>query len=145
MRRVTTVVNYDVNPRYLIEEIAPETPVGLVPDEDAYTLALVGPARRLDIYTVKSAAVTEVVLPHLEAPAAEDADVEDVDLVPDELPQMSVVDVEVMAPLPQPGTIRVPVEVLLECIGSDRGSGGLPVVDRRAEASGEGKPLRERS
>ena len=48
------------------------------------------------------------------AAAAEDPDLDDVHLAADELRQVTVVQVEVVAVLPDPGTLLVGIEVVLE-------------------------------
>ena len=66
-------------------------------------VVLVLPACRLDVHSVDLAPVAEVVAPHPQAAAAVDADLEDVDVLPDESRQVPDVGVEVVRPFPDAG------------------------------------------
>ena len=85
---MSAVVDYDVESANIAAELMPERAVGLIANEDARLGVLVLPACRLDVHAVDLAALAEVVAPHPQASAAVDADLEDVDVLPDESRQV---------------------------------------------------------
>jgi hypothetical protein len=76
MGLMPAVIDQNVDRRDGLAEALPERGASLVPDEDMDVIMFVGPARRFDIDAVDVGSATEVVLPHLKASTAEDADLD---------------------------------------------------------------------
>jgi hypothetical protein len=115
-RLVATIVYDDVECRHFAKEFLPETRIGLVPDEDVDAVPLVNAASRLEIDSIKLGTGTEILSPHLEASAAEDSDFDDINTPPDELMEVSVVDIKVVPPLPDARPSQMSVKEGLELV-----------------------------
>jgi hypothetical protein len=97
---VAAVIDHDVQPWDLSESALPKGRVSLIADEHVSIRSLVCPARRFQIDAVEPQAIAEVSAPHVDAPTAEDPDLEQMHLGAYEARKVAFVDIEVVAPLP---------------------------------------------
>ena len=77
-----------------------QTVWGLVTDENLYPLVFKGPTRLMDIHAVDFSVLSKILFPHQKTAAAINTDLEYVDLSTDESAKVSLMDVEIVSPLP---------------------------------------------
>jgi hypothetical protein len=75
----------------------------LIADEDLHTVAFVRFTGWLDIDSIDVGASLEIVAPQCETSATIDADLHDMDIAVAKLHEVSMVDIEIMVPLPDSG------------------------------------------
>ncbi len=117
-RVVTPVIDQNIQDGHFLPKSLPERPVGLVPDVDRRVRVFVYLALRLDIHPVDLASLAEIVPPHEHAAAAVHADLNDRHIAADELPEVAVIDLEVVAPLPYPRPLLDALEICSQGIGA---------------------------
>jgi hypothetical protein len=108
---MAAIVDKDVDGGRLLPKCPPESRVGLVPDANGDTRAFERPASFMNVDTRDVASGSEILPPHIEAAAAQDSDLDQVDLLADEFLEMTVIDVEVVAPFPDASPFFVRVEI----------------------------------
>src|SRR5215467_11359829 len=96
--------------RYFLFEASPEVPVRLVADVYVHRRGLIGFANRLDVYTVDSTRRTEVGLPHFQATAAVDSDLNNVHLGAPKAAEMGIINIEIVIPFPYPASFFAGIE-----------------------------------
>jgi hypothetical protein len=77
-----------------------QTVWGLVTDENLCPLVFKGPTRLMDIHAVDFSVLSKILFPHQKTAAAINTDLEYVDLSTDESAKVSLMDVEIVSPLP---------------------------------------------
>ena len=115
-RRMTAVVDDDVERWDVTTEACPERPILLVADMNRHILGLICHSAVVEIHPVNVGSFTEIRLPHPQTTAAEDADFSELDLLSPEFGKVSVVNLEVMPPLPDSRSGMISVKKLLQRI-----------------------------
>src|SRR5260221_10890219 len=110
------IVDNDVNALNFLFEPPPEIAVALIANKHFDGVALIRLTGRLDIDAINLAARPEVIPPHLKTPAAVDPDLKNADSAVPESPEVAVVNVKVMTPLPDSGALRVRIKEKLQRI-----------------------------
>src|SRR6267143_1966127 len=104
---MAAIVDNDVNVRNLMFEPPPEIAVALIAYENLDGAVLVRLTSGLDIDAINLAARSKVILPHFQTTAAVDPDLEDAGCAIPKSIKVSVVNVKVMLPLPDSGSLFV--------------------------------------
>jgi hypothetical protein len=110
------IVHQNINCRDLLPKSAPEVAIGLITNEDLGSVSLVELASWLNVNPVNSASRPKIVRPHVEAAAAVDSHLHNVDLAANELFEVAMVDFKVMVPFPDASARLMSVEVRAERI-----------------------------
>jgi hypothetical protein len=111
---VPTVVDYDVYDRNRLAEGLPEPRIPLISDVDLDSIIFSLPAGRLDVDSVDPRLLAKIVLPELKAAPAEDTDLDYMDLTADELREMTMVKIKIVAPLPDPRSLLISIDIDLK-------------------------------
>ena len=106
-RKMTTIIDDDIDVRCFPFESLPKAPVCLVTDAYFHGVVFVCLAGRLDVDTVNSARGPEVILPHFQTSTTVDADFQDVSFLAPESAEVPVIDLKIMAPFPDAMTFLV--------------------------------------
>jgi hypothetical protein len=98
----------------LLDNRFPEVLVRLIPYEYSGSVIFIRAASRLDVDSVDVRLVAKVRVPHTEASAAEDPDLEDMNFSPSEFRKMPVIDGKVVPPFPHAGPRCHLIKILFE-------------------------------
>ena len=99
---MATIVDHDIQRWNFLFEPFPKTPIALIANEYPDGVAFIGSTRRLDIDPVDPATRSEIILPHFQAAATVDSYLQNVDFTIPKAAEMSVVNIKVVDPLPDP-------------------------------------------
>jgi len=116
--QMAAVVYDDIEDRHRLAKFAPELAVSLVADEDLHLAALIDTAGRFDIDAIDMHFGTKIVAPHVQTSAAINADFKEVNLLIAKPVKMTVVNIEVVEPLPNAGAFGAVVEKIPQPVGA---------------------------
>jgi hypothetical protein len=104
---MSPVIDRDVEGRNFLFEAGPELTIRLVASEYFDLIILIYFAIRIAVNTVDPAFWPEISLPHLQTPPSINPDLEDVDFLPDELGEVSIIYLKIVLKFPEDPPIRV--------------------------------------
>lgn len=105
------VVNDYIEHRHFPLKAFPEISVCLVTYENLHRPVFVGFATGLNIHSVYPALRTKIFLPHLQAAAAVNSDLQNVNLLATKATEMPFIDLKVMVEFPYPASSRVLIKI----------------------------------
>ena len=115
---MTAVINNDINILYLLPEVSPKITVALVSDENLGPFVFVGPALRPQIDPVNKRLRSKVRFPHGETAAAKDSYLNYSDFLSHKLLKMTMINLEIMLPLPNASAVGHRLEICSQWIWS---------------------------
>jgi hypothetical protein len=102
-----SVIDEDIQLWQLFFDMSPKHRIRLISDEYFSTVIPIGLAGRFNVDAINTASGPEIILPHPETSSAVDTDLHDMDFFADKLAEVSVINLKVVHPLPDPGTLPV--------------------------------------
>src|ERR1700704_730528 len=110
-RKVPSIVDDDIDKGCGLLHVRPERPIGLVTDENLCPLVFKGATRLMDIPPVDFSVLSKILFPHQKTAAAVNTDLQHVDLSTDESVKVSLIDIEIVSPLPNSRSFLVRLEI----------------------------------
>src|SRR5688572_7597944 len=111
---MSAIVYQNINRGHGLAKGLPELPVGLVSNENFCSLRFIGFACRLDVDSVNVALRAKVMLPHVQAAATENANLNYMNLASDEFAQVAMIYFKIVGPFPNTSALRVRIEVITQ-------------------------------
>src|SRR5882672_590624 len=108
---VAAIIDQNINSGHRSPKRLPEVAILLVTNEDFDTIVFIAPAGFFDVDAINMAVLAKILPPHLQASTAENANLNNVNFAPDELAEVSMINVEIMLPFPDPTADSVGVEI----------------------------------
>lgn len=115
-RKMSAVINQNVNRTNLISKVFPKAAVCLIAYEDSRPLVFICFAGRLNVDAINMASRPKILFPHAETSAAKYTHFDNVYFASDELAKVAMVNFKVVGPLPDASALLMRIKIFAQRI-----------------------------
>ena len=116
LRKMSAVINQNINRTHLISKVFPKGAVCLIAYEDSGPFVFIGFARGLNVDAINMASRAKILLPHVETSTAKYTYFNHVYFPAHELAKVAMIDFEIVGPLPDASARLVRIKIFAQRI-----------------------------